>query len=54
MDNGVQFERCNQCGSWVKMSKLFYGPVNPKLTPKWPEFNKLDLCGKCVDPSHKK
>lgn len=45
--NGQQWEHCNNCGEWVKILDLFYGPmiaVAPK--EKW-----LDLCLRCAERS---
>lgn len=42
-DNGVQWERCNGCGSWKRLDNLGY------LQPTEQQPNGLDLCVDCVD-----
>lgn len=54
IDNeGIQWERCNQCGGWENINELSFGPINPALPrPEWAVGNKvnmdIDLCRQCV------
>jgi hypothetical protein len=51
--NGVQWERCNQCGCSVDIRELQYACVPMRLTPRWPEYGHhkpLDLCANCAAP----
>lgn len=53
--NGVQYERCCQCGCSVPYDELEYATLAPHLTPKWPEYGhhrKLDLCSTCAGEEH--
>jgi hypothetical protein len=45
---GQQWEHCCQCGEFVEIQKLLYGP-----SPKWPEYDNVDLCPKCAATNQK-
>lgn len=42
-DRGQQWEHCNHCAKHVKIQDLTTG-----FSPKWPEFNFVDLCPACA------
>ena len=48
--DGVQYERCCQCGKFVKFSELVYAKVRSDLTPRWPQYEMQDLCTECAEP----
>lgn len=41
MEDGTQWERCNQCGAWVRIQDLCYEYPSPEFTCG------RDLCNKC-------
>ena len=52
LDEHGQWERCNQCGRYVLLEELQYGPIRPGLSPRWPGHTFLDLCSACIHPDH--
>jgi hypothetical protein len=50
-DDGVQWERCNQCAGWERFELLAYAEPNPALPmPSWyaKDPSRADICQKCM------
>lgn len=48
LEDGTQYERCNQCEEYVEIQALHYS-----ASPKWPEHEKVDVCPKCWKENQK-